>query len=108
MSHPPFPPAQVFGAALEDDEARFRDVVPLELQCTACGETAKARPLYSALATLATGKHPCLACAMCGEEYDGVAIHNRLTLAMRAAERAYYTVRLRARALWVAALYVRA
>lgn len=89
----------VFGAALEDDEARFSDAAPLQLGCAACGEVSRARPLHAALAAPADGKHPCLACPHCGTDYDGVAMHNGLTLAMRAAERAYYTVRGGARAL---------
>ncbi|KAJ1633420.1 hypothetical protein T492DRAFT_1142813 [Pavlovales sp. CCMP2436] len=83
---------EIFGNAVEDDEARFRDVSPLTLACAACGESAHARPLTSAVPAV-DGKHPALACAACGEPYDGVLLHNQLTVAMRRAEKTYYTVR---------------
>jgi hypothetical protein len=74
----------------QDDEARFRDVRPLQLTCSACGDSANARPLSAGLAG-PDGRHPALACALCGDDYAGLSIYNALTLAMREAERRYYT-----------------
>jgi DNA polymerase alpha subunit A len=82
---------EIFGNAVEDDETRFRDTQPLLLRCAACGDSTAARPLTATLA-LPGGKHPALTCGLCGEDYDGVSMHNQLTAAMREAERTYYKV----------------